>query len=178
MSGLSCGLQDLLLRVRASQLWCTGSAVVMCGLSCPAACGTLVPRPGIELTSPTLESRFLITGPSRRSPFIGFSDLNGNLTLLAWKIRVAHKSEKPGCPCWLLVRRLAGAADQRACTWALCETWAFDSLRVVFQEEGGKKQMPPALSASRPRTHSGTATMLFSWSLDLVSRREEMNSTA
>ena len=57
----------------------------MCGLSCPAACGILVPGPGIKLTSPTLESRFLITGPSRKSPFIGFSDLSGNLTLLAWK---------------------------------------------------------------------------------------------
>lgn len=164
MSGLSCGVQDLLLRVRASQLWCTGSAVVMCGLSCPAACGTLVPRPGIELTSPTLESRFLITGPSRRSvywifwsqwelDFVGLENQGCSTSPKAWLSMLAAGG------------RLAGAADQRACTWALCETWAFDSLRVVFQEEGGKKQMPPALSASRPRTHSGTATMLFSWSL-------------
>ena len=33
---------------------CMGSVVVAHGPSCPAACGILVPRPGIELTSPAL----------------------------------------------------------------------------------------------------------------------------
>ena len=83
----------------------------MCGLSCPAACGILVPGPGIKLTSPTLESRFLITGPSRKSPFIGFSDLSGNLTLLAWKdqgcsqvqeawLSMLAADEETGWGCW------------------------------------------------------------------------------
>jgi len=36
---------------------------VASGLSCPTACGTLVPRPGIELTSPALQGRFLTTRP-------------------------------------------------------------------------------------------------------------------
>ena len=35
-----------------------GSLVVVRGLSCPAACGILVLRPGIELASPELEGRF------------------------------------------------------------------------------------------------------------------------
>ena len=37
-------------------------------LSCPAACGILVPRPGIEPTSPALQGEFLATGPPGRSP--------------------------------------------------------------------------------------------------------------
>ena len=39
----------------------------MHGLSCPAACGILVPRPGIEPMSPALEGRFLTTGPPGKS---------------------------------------------------------------------------------------------------------------
>ena len=31
------------------------------GLSCPLACGILVPSPGIELVSPALAGRFLTT---------------------------------------------------------------------------------------------------------------------
>ena len=38
------------------------------GLSCPVACGILVPRPGIEPLSPALEGRFLTTGPQRKYP--------------------------------------------------------------------------------------------------------------
>ena len=37
------------------------SLVVVHGLSCPAAGMILVPRPGIELTSPALEGGFLTT---------------------------------------------------------------------------------------------------------------------
>ena len=37
------------------------SLVVVHGLSCPAAGRILVPRPGIELTSPALEGGFLTT---------------------------------------------------------------------------------------------------------------------
>lgn len=36
------------------------------------------------------------------------------------------------------MRRLAGAADQSACTQAVCDTWAFDSVMVVFQ--GGRRE--------------------------------------
>ena len=44
-----------------------GSVVVLRGLSCPAACGILVPRPGFEPPSPELEGRFLSTGPLGKS---------------------------------------------------------------------------------------------------------------
>ena len=44
-----------------------GSVVVAHGLNCPTACGILVPRSGMEHTSPTLEGRFLTTGPPRKS---------------------------------------------------------------------------------------------------------------
>ena len=37
------------------------------GLSCPVACGILVPRPGIEPASPALQDGFLTTGPPEKS---------------------------------------------------------------------------------------------------------------
>ena len=43
------------------------SLVVVPGLSCPEACGILVPRPGIEPGPPALEGRFLTTGPPGKS---------------------------------------------------------------------------------------------------------------
>ena len=46
-----------------SSLWQMDSLVVVHGLSCPVACGILVPRPGIEPESPPLASGFLTTGP-------------------------------------------------------------------------------------------------------------------
>ena len=45
----------------------TGSLVEVSGLSCPAACGILVPRPGMEPASPALEGRFLTTEPPGKS---------------------------------------------------------------------------------------------------------------
>ena len=57
-------------------LWCTGSVVEACGLSCSAACGILDPRQGIELVSPALEGRFLTTGPPGKS--LIFLSLKGN----------------------------------------------------------------------------------------------------
>ena len=44
------------------------SVVVACGLSCPVACGILVPQPGIEPVSPALKGRFFTTGPPGKSP--------------------------------------------------------------------------------------------------------------
>ena len=43
------------------------SLVVSHRLSCPVACGTLVPGSGIELESPALAGGFLTTGPPQRS---------------------------------------------------------------------------------------------------------------
>ena len=55
-----CGTQPLQLR-RAS------SVAVVCGPSCPVACGILVPLPGIEPASPALEGGFFTTGPPGKS---------------------------------------------------------------------------------------------------------------
>ena len=54
----SCGVQALKHM---------GSVVAAHGLICPAACGILVPRPGIEPASPALEGGFLTTGPPGKS---------------------------------------------------------------------------------------------------------------
>ena len=39
-----------------------------CALRCSAACGILVPRPGIKPACPALEGRFLTTAPPGKSP--------------------------------------------------------------------------------------------------------------
>ena len=44
-----------------------GSVVVVHKLSCPEACGNLVPGPEIEALSPALAGRFLTTGPAETS---------------------------------------------------------------------------------------------------------------
>ena len=41
--------------------------VVAHRLDCPAACGILVPQPGIETVSPALEGSFLTTGSPGKS---------------------------------------------------------------------------------------------------------------
>ena len=98
MQDLCCGMQDLSLRCVGSSLWhtgfsscgaqaperacsrarglCslwhTGSLVEAHRLSCPMACGILVPQPGIEPASPALEGVFLTTGPPGKSPSRSF----------------------------------------------------------------------------------------------------------
>ena len=47
---------------------CTGSVVVLHGLSYPAACGILVPGPGIEHESPALAGEVVTTGPPGKFP--------------------------------------------------------------------------------------------------------------
>ena len=48
-----------------SSLWYIASLVATLRLSCPTACGILIPQPGIKPgISPALESRFLTTGPT------------------------------------------------------------------------------------------------------------------
>ena len=85
MWDLHCGTWDLSLQRAGSSLrhagsracglsscgmWaleCAGSVVAACRLSCPVACGILVPRPGIKPMSPALEGGFLTTGPPGKS---------------------------------------------------------------------------------------------------------------
>ena len=49
---------------------CMTSLIVVRGFSCSMAYGILVPQPGIEPTSPALQSEFLTTGPPGKSLFI------------------------------------------------------------------------------------------------------------
>ena len=60
-------VRGLLSNCGSQALERVGSVVVACRLSCPVACGTLVPQPGIEPTSPALEGGFLTTGPPGKS---------------------------------------------------------------------------------------------------------------
>ena len=48
-----CSEQGLLSSCGARASHCSGS--LCCGLSCPVACGVLVPRPGIKPVSPAVE---------------------------------------------------------------------------------------------------------------------------
>ena len=59
----SCGI--FLCGVQTRHL---GSVVAVHGLSYSAACGILVPQPGIEPMSPALQGRFSSTGPPGKCP--------------------------------------------------------------------------------------------------------------
>ena len=61
--GLSCRTQE------GSSLWLFGSLVMVQWLSCPRACGILLPWPGMESMSPALKGRFLTTGPLGKSQY-------------------------------------------------------------------------------------------------------------
>ena len=72
--GLRCGAWASLVAVLGLLSSCgtqalerEGPVVVVHGLSCPVACGILVPRPGIEPLSPSLEGGFLTSGPPGKS---------------------------------------------------------------------------------------------------------------
>ena len=54
-------------RCRAQAVGSQASVVIMHGLSCPEVCVILVPGPGIEPMSPTLEGGFLTTGSPGKS---------------------------------------------------------------------------------------------------------------
>ena len=61
-------LYQVLGRHAGSLLHHVKTFIAVCGLSscgpvtCSTACGILIPRPGIEPTSPALQDRFLTTG--------------------------------------------------------------------------------------------------------------------
>ena len=68
VSGLSCRTRDLHRVMQDLSLQHSDSLVVARGPSCSLAHGILVPRPGIEPMSPTLQvDGFFTTGPLRKS---------------------------------------------------------------------------------------------------------------
>ena len=70
-----------------------GSQVVALGLSCPMACGILVPLPGIESMSLALEGGFITTGPPGKSllPFLHLCHLvlPRSMPHLSWHLRLS-----------------------------------------------------------------------------------------
>ena len=70
-SGLSCSMQDLLVSWGISHCGTRNSLVLTGGLSSPAVCGVLVPRPGMEPMSPALDGRFL-TWTTKEVPILVF----------------------------------------------------------------------------------------------------------
>ena len=97
--GLSCSSQGLHCSIWDPLLWHKGfSLVVALGLSCPVACGILVPQPGIEPESPALEGGFLTTRPPGKSIVKVFNDLFANRAclllyprFLAWRCLVGRR---------------------------------------------------------------------------------------
>ena len=49
---------------------CVGSVIAAHRLSCPVACGILVPKPGIKPMSSIFKGRFLTTGPPGKLPTV------------------------------------------------------------------------------------------------------------
>ena len=72
------------------QLWCKGSIVVACRLSCPVTRGILVPTPRTKPVSPELQGGFLTTGPRGKSlgSFVFFFQLK--YRQLIWASLVAQ----------------------------------------------------------------------------------------
>ena len=66
-SGLTAAHGIFHCGVQAPRYGTQGSLVAVRGLSSPAACGILIPQPGIEFMSPALEGRFLNTAPPGKS---------------------------------------------------------------------------------------------------------------
>ena len=83
----SCGVSLSSCGVRLSScvqaLESVGSVVMVHRLSCPAACGILVPWSGMEPTFFSLEGKFLTTGP-QGSPFFPLSFRNRHKEV--WKV--------------------------------------------------------------------------------------------
>ena len=71
----------------------TGLVVVVCGFSCPAACGILVPWPGIEPASPALEGGFLTTPlPGKSQDFTSLSPNHTSLLSSNWNLELSSKT--------------------------------------------------------------------------------------
>ena len=76
MLGLCCGTQTPHCSVQASLAVAQGSLVSMCELSCPTACGILVPWPEVKPTFHILEGEFFTAGPPEKSQNIRIINAN------------------------------------------------------------------------------------------------------
>ena len=131
---VSCGI---LLWCRDTQV--VGSVVMAWELSCSTTCRTwriLVPWLGIKPASPTLQGRFLTTGPPRKShPILSFL-LHHALLLFCTSSQVL-----PPCPYCMLWQSLISALNssnlssfscRRRSLMSFKEKLSLDSLRMAF----------------------------------------------
>ena len=84
-----CGLRAALWLRHAGSRVHAGSAAAKRGLSCPMACGILVPQPGIKPTFSAVEGGYLTTGPPGKSLNVymtkgKFADVT-KLRILRWE---------------------------------------------------------------------------------------------
>ena len=121
---------------------------MVCGLSCFMACGILVPRPGIEPTSPELEGRFFTTGPLGKSLFLLLMEYCSYFT------DVIASLLSPGILLFSFLKKI----NLFIYFW-LC--WVFVSARglsLVAESGGHSSSRCTGLSLSRPLLLQGTGS--------------------
>ena len=69
-----CSARGLCCSVLNLSFWQLGSVVAALRLSCPLACGILVPQPGVKPTPPALQGGFLPPGPLASPHILIFSN--------------------------------------------------------------------------------------------------------
>ena len=86
-------------------IWVHQALVVTEGLSCPMACGILLPRAGTEPVSPALGGRFFTTGLSGKSLILafmrlGFSTCKRGVIFIAPLFIITKTCKQPKGPSW------------------------------------------------------------------------------
>ena len=117
LSGFSC--------CRAGALGAQASVVEAHGLSCPTACGVLVPRPGIEPMSSALAGGCLTTGPQGSPGFVflhrtvvkkqsyGQRHLLNKHSIACGRANSWHKCPRPpqAAPCRIITAQVWGSPE-------------------------------------------------------------------
>ena len=93
------------LWLKGSLLWL--SVVMVCGFSCPAACGILVPWSEMEPGSPALQSGFLSTGPPGKTPDFSLLDRKEHLKQRTKKASLENEEACKIGDCELVRNRVA-----------------------------------------------------------------------
>ena len=119
--GLHCGTQAFsscgmgLACCSACALEHSGFLIVVCGLRGSAACGILVPQPGIEALSHWLEGGFLTSGPPGKSLY-SFFRINCRVGLV---VRPNNLHIANACGTHYLISLPKNTAHLQSCLWCL-----------------------------------------------------------
>ena len=109
----SCGMG--LACCSACALEHSGFLIVVCGLRGSAACGILVPQPGIEALSQWLEGGFLTSGPPGKSLY-SFFRINCRVGLV---VRPNNLHTANACGTHYLISLPKNTAHLQSCLWCL-----------------------------------------------------------